>query len=189
MSKTLVAVRGDRVGILDRVSLGLQKFFGRPCLCVLPCRLNQGLGASNAAGHGGVGGGISPWPISHYAASKLITVKFPYFSHRPNEECKAIFLAGIKKKKNQHKGISLKENLRGQSSKLQLLLQRRFQDLRKLNTALKQPGRLLNPAICNRREACSPAGRLAKKGWFHWSGNTRPGSGETRGLRTTWNMM
>lgn len=59
------------------------------------CRFDHSLEASNATGHGG-GGGASPWPNSNYPASKLLTVKFPYSSHRPNEECKAIFLAGLK---------------------------------------------------------------------------------------------
>lgn len=78
--------------------------------------------------------GVSPWPNSNYTASKLSTVKFPYFSHRPNEECKAIFLAGVKEPTQGN--IPFKQNLRGQSCKFQLLLQLCFQDLRKLNTAL-----------------------------------------------------
>lgn len=41
--------------------------------------------------------------VSHRTLTSitLLTVKFPYFSHRPNEECNAIFLADVQQELTQ----------------------------------------------------------------------------------------
>ena len=63
--------------------------------CVWGTQMQMWLWAFNAPGQGG-SGGVSSWHNSNYTASKLLTVKFWYFSHRLNETRKAIFLAGVK---------------------------------------------------------------------------------------------